>query len=130
MRKESVTIYLFCVFQHFDHEDKFLLWNCVWSLNFVVFIALEDNVLFIFFTKPKVLLFYLFFCFKAFQAYLCSYFIIFWTKYIFWKIINSLYDWCINYPHFVKLEENNWSKCNFSNVHKLAKNCLIFVNMS
>ena len=61
--EKHVTILLFCVFQHFDREIKFLLSNCVWNLYFVSFrliIALKDIALLIFFTKPQLLLFYLF----------------------------------------------------------------------
>ena len=79
------------------------------------------------------MLFFIFFCSHVFQVYLCFCFIISWTKYVFWKIIVYLwlciYDWCIIYV--CKLEENDWSKCdNNSNVHKVAKNCLIFMNIS
>ena len=63
-------------------------------------IALEDIVLFIFFTKPQVLPFYLYFVPRLF-TYICYCFINFWTKYIFWKIINCIYDWYMIYPHFV-----------------------------
>ena len=63
-------------------------------------ITLEDIVLFIFFTKLQVLLFLSFFLPRLFN-YICYYLTIFWTKYIFWKIINSIYDRCIDYPHFV-----------------------------
>ena len=39
-------------------------------------------------------------------------------------MVHNLFPLC-------KVEENNWSKCNNNSiVHKIAKNCLIFMNMS
>ena len=49
------------------------------------------------------------------------------NKVHFWKIMNFVCDCC----RICKLEVNNWSKCNNNlDVHKIAKNCLSFMNMS
>ena len=87
----------------FDYENEFLLSNCVWSLNFVALRLLHYKILFflsillnrkcyflLFFFVPKLLLFYYFL-----------------KEYFLWKIINSIYDWCIIYPHFVSYKKIN-----------------------
>ena len=119
----------FCIFKHFDHENKFLLWNCVWNLNFVVLRLFHQKILlFLFFSLNHKCYFLLFFVPRLFKDISVA----IWTKYIFLKRIDSIYEWCIIYPHFVSLSPlNNRSKVNNnSNVHKIVKSCLIFMNMS
>ena len=44
--EKTVTILSFLRFlKYFEHENKFLLSNCVWSLNFVVFRILHQKIL-------------------------------------------------------------------------------------
>ena len=87
----------------FDYENEFLLSNCVWSLNFVALRLLHYKILLflsillnhkcyflLFFFVPKLLLFYHFL-----------------KEYFLWKIINSICDWCIIYPHFVSYKKIN-----------------------
>ena len=118
-----LQFYLFCIFQQFDCENKFLLWNCVWILNFAFFrfITLEDIVLFIFFIKLQVFFFYLFS--QGFSSISLLLFHHFFNKMHFLKdnlwLVHNLLPLC-------KLEENKWSKCNNSNVHKVAKTASYF----
>ena len=68
---------------------KMMPWKLRLEFKFCCFyiFAWKDIALFTFFTKMQVLLFYGFFVSRLFQVYLYYYFIIFWTKCIFWKII-------------------------------------------
>ena len=136
LEKGKCYNFISSVFQHFDCGNKFPLSNCVWILNFVVFRLLHySRSLFIFSINHKCYLSFFTVLRQAFQVYLCYYFIIFWTRYIFWKIINSIYDCCIIY---LPLKENNWLKEQFKcpqnsqklphisehiHVPKLIKNC-------
>ena len=76
-------------------------WCLAFKIVVVALYCIRRYCFFIFFTKPQVLLFYLFFfCSQVFQVYLYCCSIIFWTKYIFSKVTDSIYDWWIIYPNF------------------------------
>ena len=72
----------------------------LWILRFLDY-CIRRYCSFYLFHESRSVTFLSFFCFPAFQVYLCYCFITFWTKHIFLKIINSNYDCCIIYHHFV-----------------------------
>ena len=104
-KKKVLQFYLFCIFQHFDCENKLLLWNCL-EFKFCGFL---DNCIRKYFSFLSDSLnhkcyFFIFLFFLLFK-YVCYYFFIFWTKCISWKMITSISDWCIIHSHFVSFEK-------------------------
>ena len=127
-KMKVLQFYLFCIFQHFDCENKLLLWNCL-EFKFCGFL---DNCIRKYFSFLSDSLnhkcyFFIFFFF-AFQVCLLLFFHIL-NKVHFLKD-DYFYFWLVHnsFP-FCKFWENNWSKSNNnSDVSKITKNCLTFMN--
>ena len=120
MEKKVLQFYLFYIFQHFDHVNKFLLSKCVRSLNFVVFRLLHQKILFFFsFWLCCKYYFFIFFLFPDFSSISLLLFYQFWTKWIFWKIVLGSILWLVhNISPLCKLEGNNWSNVTTVQVSK------------
>ena len=126
MEKKVLQFYLFYIFQHFDHVNKFLLSKCVWSLNFVVFRLLHQKILFFLsFWLCCKYYFLIFFLFPDFSSISLLLFYQIWTRLIFWKIILGSILWLVhNVSPLCKLEGNNWSNVTTVQVSKKTALCL------
>ena len=122
MQKKVLHFYHFCIFQHFDGKNKFVL------LNLVAFRLLHLNILHLSFSLNHNCCFFLFFVSRFFK-YICVTILSSSEQSTFSE--RKFYLWLIHDSSpLCKLDENNWSKSkNNSDVHRISKNCLL-MNMS